>query len=138
MKKFLIILLIAIFIVAFRIRELDIMTGTTTIASGSSATLSGNVFLLDADSCAFQLEVSKTDVSATVTYQYLTKNNNWSTNDLGSFPVNLTLDSGTTGAFGSLIPSDGGKSRIRPYIILDNKGITQAISYNLVLIKKTQ
>ena len=114
------------------------MTGTTTIASGSSATLSGNVFLLDADSCAFQLEVSKTDVSATVTYQYLTKNNNWSTNDLGSFPVNLTLDSGTTGAFGSLIPSDGGKSRIRPYIILDNKGITQAISYNLVLIKKTQ
>lgn len=138
MKNLLILLFLIVTTVlaTVTITETPIATATVTIGAGSSATYTLPVSRLDADSVAFQLELDKSDVSGTITYEYISKNNKTNNLTLSSLPTALTLDSGMSAAFGSPLPIGAGTSRVRPYLILTNlNASSQAISYNVLVIK---
>jgi len=138
-QKISIMIIFLLLLLGFTFQENTVLTGTTAIGAGSSATITSiPIQILNADSVAFQLEVNKTDVSATITYQYLTKGGKNNNEPLTSLPSALVLDSGQTGAFGTLIPMLAGHSKLKPYLIIENKGATQSVEYAVIVIKRTQ
>lgn len=139
MKNLLILLFLIVtttVLATVTITETPIDAATVTIGAGLSATYTLPVSRLDADSVAFQLEVDKSDVSGTITYEYISKNNKTNNLTLSSLPVALTLDSGMSAAFGSPLPIEAGTSRVRAYLILENLNVaSQAIGYNVFVVK---
>lgn len=138
MNKILILLFLIVTTVlaTVTITETPIDNATVTIGAGSSSTYTLPVIRLDADSVAFQLELDKSDVSGTITYEYISKNNKTNNLTLSSLPQALTLDSGMNASFGEAIPIGAGTSRLRPYLILTNLNVgSQSIEYNVFVVK---
>lgn len=118
------------------ITETPIANSSVTIGAGSTTTITLPIQLLNADSCAFQLEVDKMDVSGTITYEYITSGNKTNNLALSSLTSVLTLDSSQSAAFGSVIPAPAGNTRIRAYLYLTNLNAgSQAVTYNVIYVK---
>jgi hypothetical protein len=139
MKNLLILLFLIVtttVLATVTITETPIDAATVTIGAGLSATYTLPVLRLDADSIAFQLELDKSDVSGTITYEYISRSNKTNNLTLSSLPQALTLDSGMNASFGEAVPVGAGKSRIRPYLILTNLNVaSQAIGYSVIAVK---
>lgn len=138
LTKILLILLVATSVVlgTTSITETPIANSSVTIGAGSTTTITLPVQILSADSCAFQLEVDKTDVSGTITYEYITSGNKTNNLALSSLTSVLTLDSSESAAFGNVIPAPAGTSRIRAYLYITNLNAgSQAVTYNVIYVK---
>lgn len=118
------------------ITETPIDNGTVTIGAGSTTTITLPIQLMNADSCAYQLEVDKLDVSGTITYEYITNGSKTNNLALSSLTPVLTLDSSQSAAFGQPIPASAGASRVRGYLYITNLNAgSQSVIYNVNFIK---
>lgn len=134
---YIVVFLIGTILLGLSLSETQIATSSVTIGSGSTSTITLPVQVMNADSVAFQLEVDKLNVSASITYEYITINGKTKNLPLTSLVNVLTLDSSQSAAFGSVIGTPAGVSRIRPYLYVKNMGgSSQAITYNVILVKK--